>query len=350
MRAAIVTGILGVPVLATMYWRRTRPLLPSLALAAYFVITGGLAPDYFNQLTSPFVALMITLFSLGRYAQHRQAAIGAVTLIAAARSPRRLVEDFYSNPVQLLWLLVLGLGPFFAGRTMGRRTQLQGQLLERTGELERDRELVAERAVGDERARIAGELQAVVANGVSVMVLQAEGIPRVLASGEVARAEHALALIEETGRDSLAEMRRLLGVLRRDDEGPSLAPLPTLSAVEQLQTQIRADGLVVAIEFDGERHQLPPGADLAAYRVLEEALDAAGKAGARSAEVTIAFAPEELRIDVRDDRPDPGVDPEPLLAMRERLGLYGGRVRAGSAEDGSGFEVVARLPLSEVAA
>ena len=261
-----------------------------------------------------------------------------------------MVEDFYTNPVQLLWLLVLGLGPFFAGRTMGRRTQLQAQLMERTSELDRDRELVAERAVADERARIAGELQAVVANGVSVMVLQAEGIPRVLAAGEVARAEHAFALIEETGRDSLAEMRRLLGVLRREDESPSLAPLPSLNSVEQLQTQIRADGLVVAIHLDGDRHQLPPGADLAAYRLLEEALDSAGSAGARSVEVTITFAPGELRIEARDDRPVPGVDSESLRVMRERLGLYGGRVRAGSPEHGYGFEVVARLPLSEVAA
>jgi signal transduction histidine kinase len=182
------------------------------------------------------------------------------------------------------------------------------------------------------------------------MVIQAEGIPRVLATGETPRAEHALAVIEETGRDALAEMRRLLGVLRRDGEEPSLAPPPTLAEVERLAGRVRGDGLVVALGFEGERIQLPPGADLAAYRVLEEALDAAGSGGASVADVVIGFGSDELRLDVRDDRADAGVDPEPLLAMRERLGLYGGRVRAGKADDGPGFRVTARLPLNGSAA
>jgi signal transduction histidine kinase len=178
------------------------------------------------------------------------------------------------------------------------------------------------------------------------MVLGAEAVPRVLAAGDVERAGRTLAVVEETGRDSLAEMRRLLGVLRRDGEDPSLAPLPTMAEVDRLLEADREDDLEVAFSFTGERLQLPA----AAYRVLQEALDAAAASGAGRADVVVAFGPEELRLEVRDDRPDPAVEPEPLMAMRERLGLYGGRVRAGIDGERGAFLVAARLPVHGAAA
>jgi signal transduction histidine kinase len=175
-------------------------------------------------------------------------------------------------------------------------------------------------------------------------------VPRVLAAGDTERAGRTLAVVEETGRDSLAEMRRLLGVLRRDGEEPALAPLPTMAEVDRLLEADREDDLEVAFSFTGERLQLPAGADLAAYRVLQEALDAAAASGAGRADVIVAFGPDELRLEVRDDRPDPAVEPEPLMAMRERLGLYGGRVRAGIDGERGTFLVAARLPVHGAAA
>jgi signal transduction histidine kinase len=295
------------------------------------------------------VALLIALYSLGRYERGRRALAGLAWALVAVSGFTLFIDTYETSPGQLIWLFVLGFGPFGMGRALADRTRLRAELLARTEELERDRDALAASAVDAERARIAGELQAVIANGVSAMVLGAEAVPRVVAAGQPERAARTLEVIEETGRDSLAEMRRLLGVLRRDGEDPSRAPLPTMADVERLLEGEREDGLRVDFAFEGERVHLPPGADLAAYRVLQEALDAASAAGATRASVIVGFGAEELRLDVRDDRAARGVEPGPLMTMRERLGLYGGRVRAGAGEDGAGFAVVARLPLGGVA-
>jgi signal transduction histidine kinase len=329
---------LGFLTFALLLLRRDEPIVPVVWIPVFFLITGAVDGDLFEDLASPFLALIVALYSLGRYGRGAASAwalawaLGAVTLFTL------FVDTYESSPGQVLWLLVLGLGPYLVGRAMADRTRLRAELLARTEELERDRKTHAGRAVEDERARIAGELQAVIANGVTAMVLGAEAVPRVIAAGDTERAGRTLAVVEETGRDSLAEMRRLLGVLRRDGEGPALAPLPTMAEVDRL------------LDAERERVQLPAGADLAAYRVLQEALDAAAASGARRADVTVAFGSGELRIEVSDDRPDPAVEPEPLMAMRERLGLYGGRVRAGIDGERGTFRVAARLPVDGAAA
>jgi signal transduction histidine kinase len=340
---------LGLAAIATLIVRRSSPLVPVAAIPALFLIAGSLDSEFFDRLASPFAALLIALYSLGRYERGRRALAGLAWALLAISAYTLFLDTFATSPGQLIWLVVLGAGPFGTGRALADRTRLRAELLARTEELEHDREALAVSAVGAERARIAGELQAVIANGVSAMVLGAEAVPRVIAAGQTDRAARTLEVIEETGRDSLAEMRRLLGVLRRDDEDPSRAPLPTMADVERLLEREREDGLGVEFRFEGERTHLPPGADLAAYRVLQEALDAAAAAGASRALVTVGFGAEELRLDVRDDRAGRNVEPGPLMTMRERLGLYGGRVRAGAGENGAGFTVVARLPLSGVA-
>ena len=194
------------------------------------------------------------------------------SLIAAV--PRACSSDDIPGPTQFLWLLVLGGAPAVVGRTLLNRRKIQDELRARTQELERESEISASRAIEDERVRIAGELQAVVANGVSAMVVQAEAVPRVIAAGQIERAAESLGLIEETGRDALAEMRRLLGVLRRDDE--SGRPCTAANARRRPATSSSAPkklGLEVAMELEGERVALPIGIDLAAYRVIEETLE-----------------------------------------------------------------------------
>jgi signal transduction histidine kinase len=114
-----------------------------------------------------------------------------------------------------------------------------------------------------------------------------------------------------------------------------------------LVERFRAEGLTVALKVDGDRGAIAAGPDLAAYRVLQQALNGAASAGAQSAAVLVRYEPGELQVEIGDDRPEASIDPERLLAMRERLGLYGGRVRAGVDEDGPGFRLVARLPLGE---
>jgi signal transduction histidine kinase len=252
-----------------------------------------------------------------------------------------------AQPDDLLWTLLLFTPPVLAGRAIRSRVLLRRELRAKALRLEAERDVRARRAVEDERVRIAGELQAVVANGVSAMVVQAEAVPRVLGSGDAARAAQALELIEETGRDALSEMRRLLGVLRRDEDGPALAPQPSLSRADALVQRMGTDGVTVALRVDGEPVALPAGVDLAAYRVLQEALTCATAAeGVSGVEVRIDYGERDVTVIVRDDRPGEGDgDASSLLALRDRVGLYGGFLRAGTRRSGRGFRVEARLPL-----
>jgi signal transduction histidine kinase len=198
----------------------------------------------------------------------------------------------------------------------------------------------------DERDRIASELQAVVANSVSAMVVQAETVPRVLAAGEPQRAEQAFAAIEETGRDALAEMRRLLGVLRREGERPELAPQPGLGRLDALLERARQSGLEVSVREEGGARPLAPGIDLTAYRIVQDALEAAAEQGASRAQVLVRFGERELVVGVRDDRE--GGPSSRLPGLRDRAELYGGYLDAARA--GEWFSLRARLPIEHEAA
>ena len=208
-------------------------------------------------------------------------------------------------------------------------------------------DLRAREAVTDERARIARELHDVIAHDVSVMVVQAQGAARVL-EGEQPEVRAALAAIETTGREAVDEMRRLLGVLRRSDEEMAFAPQPSLTALDALMTAVREAGLPVALEIVGDPVALPPGVDLSAYRIVQEALTNALKhAGPARARVVVRYAADAVELEVSDD--GAGVADAPgtghgLVGMRERVALYGGDLQAGRLHEG-GWTLRARLPL-----
>ena len=336
--------------IATLAVRRSRPLIPLALILVADLAIATLEPGFFNTTAVPFLALMVAIYSVARHVSGARGIWICVAAIAIAAVMTLLGGDI-DGPSQYLWLLLLGGAPTVVGRTLRNRRRIQDELRARTRDLERESELRAMRAVDDERVRIAGELQAVVANGVSAMVVQAEGVPRVIAAGETERAAESLALIEETGRDALAEMRRLLGVLRHDGDKGALAPQPTLAQAGRLVERARGLGLEVAVELEGERVELPAGIDLAAYRVLEETLDSAAHEGAKTATMVIAYANDELRLEVRDDRVAAEREGEPLRRDRyERVRLYGGRVRAEPRDDGPGQRLLARMPLEGVSA
>jgi signal transduction histidine kinase len=246
------------------------------------------------------------------------------------------------EPEDSFWaLFIFGL-PTLAGRALRSRVLLQAELREKAERAELDRAERARGAVEDERSRIAAELQALVANGLSAMVVQAETVPRTIDSGDLDRTGAALAAVEETGRDALTEMRRLLGVLRRDGDGLALAPQPGLPRVFALVERIRDQGLPVELNISGERRRLSPGIDLTAYRVLEDSLESAADQGATAADVQIRFTAEELRLQVSDDRD--GDLSNRLPGLRERVGLYGGHLGAERRENGA-FGLRMTLPI-----
>jgi signal transduction histidine kinase len=226
------------------------------------------------------------------------------------------------------------------------------QLEERALELEREKEEKAAQAVTEERARIARELHDVVAHYVSVMVVQAAGARRVL-DNDPAAAKGALASVESSGRTALTEMRRMLEVLRADDSG--MGPQPGLGEIDRLIDNVREAGLPVTLKIEGSACCLPAGMDLAAYRIIQEALTNSVKHGGKaraSATVTIRYAEDVLEIEVVDDGRGAaaqllaGLDGHGhgLIGMKERVALFGGVLEAGPVLTG-GYRVFARMPL-----
>jgi signal transduction histidine kinase len=339
-----VTVVAAIAAQSALAWRRRDPLLAAVLFAvptALQAIAGGFLTQ---DTTVGFLAAMLLLYTIGRYATGRTFRVAAVTVLVGS-GIALTIESGLERTEYLFWFLCLYSLPALVGRALRNRARIQVELREKTELIERQLADRARSAVEDERERIASELQAVVANSVSAMVVQAETVPRVLAAGAPERAERAFAAIEETGRDALVEMRRLLGVLRRDGERPELAPQPGLGRLAALVERARESGLEVTVREEGDSRPLAPGLDLTAYRIVQDALDAAAEKGASKAQVLVRFGERELVLGVRDDRK--GGPSDRLSGLRERANLYGGFLDA--APSGEWFALRARLPIEHEA-
>jgi signal transduction histidine kinase len=337
-------------------WRRRHPLAVSLvtglATAGY-----GLAP--YPDLAMPIpIGGVVGLYSVAAWGSRRAAltsgAVAAVVVVVTMSLPRTdadLVDAaFVSLALAGAWLL---------GDRARVQRALAAELQERAARLERERADEARQAVASERARIARELHDVVAHHVSMMVVQAEAGP-VAVEHDPARAAGAFEAIAATGRQALVEMRRLLGMLRGDEEqAPSLAPQPGLAEVPSLVEQVGRAGLRVELVVEGTKAALPPGIDLSAYRIIQEALtNAVRHGGDGQARVLVRYDEHDLELQIHNEgrpaggngspveRSPEGVRGRGLLGMKERVNLFGGELRAGPGPNG-GFTVVARLPIGD---
>jgi glucose-6-phosphate-specific signal transduction histidine kinase len=245
--------------------------------------------------------------------------------------------------------LVVGL-PVLLGLWIGIRRALIEQLRGEAERLEREQLLEAERARAQERARIARELHDVVAHRVGLMVLHAGALEVSLTDPHAA--EQA-ALVRQTGKEALDELRQVVGVLRDRDDGVPLDPQPTLADLDRLAQQSRDAGTEVRLTVEGERRRLPATVERAAYRLVQEALTNVHKHAANAAtEVGVRYGRERLEVCVGNARPPTGPDPglaptgggHGLLGLRERVTLLGGTFQAGPRADG-GFEVSASIPV-----
>ncbi|OII68484.1 MULTISPECIES: sensor histidine kinase [unclassified Streptomyces] len=255
---------------------------------------------------------------------------------------------FMTVPFVLAWVL---------GDSMRTRRAYFAQLEERAARLEREREAQAKVAVAAERARIARELHDVVAHNVSVMVVQADGAAYVMDAAPD-QARQALETISSTGRQALAEMRRLLGILRtgEHEEAGEYVPQPDVGQIEDLVEQVRTAGLPVDFKIEGSPRPLPSGVELTAYRIVQEALTNTRKHGGpdAGASVRLMYFDDGLGLLVEDDGrgaaqemyEDGGADGSGhgLIGMRERVGMVGGTLDAGP-RPGGGFRISALLPL-----
>jgi signal transduction histidine kinase len=258
----------------------------------------------------------------------------------------------------VLSLTVACLAAGWLGAALSRsRRRHRAAIGERSWLLERERQSAARSAVHVERARIAHELHDIVGHNVSLMVVQAGAARDVLATmpGESAK---ALLAIENAGRDTMTELRHLLGLLAPSAGGDELDPQPGLSRLSTLIDRISFAGLPVEVRISGEQRPLPPGVDATAYRIVQEALTNALKHGNRNkAEVSIRYAERSLRVEVLNggpsvlsgDPPPPSTDRSDgagrgLLGLRERVAVYGGHLDA-RRRLGGGYRVRARIPL-----
>jgi signal transduction histidine kinase len=342
---AVLLLLITVP----LAWRRRAPTAVFALVLATVALQVSLIDDPRSD-QPPFqhwLALLIVFYSLGAHAERRRALI-AGALGGGAFLAADLVDLFtggaaLEDTMPAWFMLAAAYGIGFALRGQRIQSTLLAQRAER---LEREREQKARLAVAEERVRIARELHDIVAHAISVVVVQAQAGQRVL-EGEQASAREALGSIETTGRQALVEMRRLLGVLRTEDRELALAPRPSLAHLDVLAERVREAGLPVELHVEGEAKPLPPGVDLSAYRIVQEALTNALKhAGPASAQVIVRYRPEEVELEITDNgrgRVDGREGGHGLVGMRERAALVGGHVESGT-DGGRGYSVRARLP------
>jgi signal transduction histidine kinase len=327
-------------------WRARRPLLAAaIILAANGACIYAAAPQ--QAAFQPFVALVLAAYSVGSRAEGRRAlwvppvlAAGAIPVFVAAvlhgQDPGNAIPSF-------VWLLAA----WAVGRSV-RSWRTKSVALEIANrELGEQRELQAQAAVMVERGRIARELHDVVAHNVSMMVVQAGAAARVL-DGEQPDVRNALDVIAAAGRETVDEMRTLLGVLRSDDGPAALKPQPGLADLEHLAGTVREAGLPVTLRIEGAPRSLPPALDLSAFRIVQEALTNTLKhAGPVQALVTVRFQDGALELEIADNGRGPSgrSTGHGLVGMRERAAMFGGELEAARASEG-GFIVRARLPLT----
>jgi signal transduction histidine kinase len=354
-QAEVWSGLLAGPKWATLpaslaytlplAWRRRAPLPVAVLVVASALVQVFASVDL-DTGVSWFMAFLVAMYSLGAYGS-RAPAIAGLAFAVGFTGVLLSVPDFGWGDY-VLWVGILAAAPWAVGRALRSRRLQAAQLEDRAARLEHEHEEQARIAVAAERARIARELHDIVAHSVSVMVVQV-GVVRRRIRGDHCEESDLLSEVEGTGHQALAEMRRLLGLLRTDEEGLALAPQPTLERLPPLLEQVREAGLPVDFRTEGDPVALPAGIGLAAYRIVQEALTNALKhAGPAHAAVAVRYAAGALELEVTDD--GRGAAPagdgrgHGLIGMRERAALYGGTVEAGPAEHG-GFAVRARLPL-----
>jgi signal transduction histidine kinase len=339
-RAVLVAGYLVGTV--AVAWHRAAPLSAlAVVMTGLLIVPAWLGVEPQEGLTW-FLAVFGVIVSVAFHARRPLAAL-AITLGLLALGI--VVQEGVVLP-DIAYAWFLAGGAWLAGWAVRSRT-LRAELSEQRAVLaEHEAQWRADAAVAEERLRIVRELHDVISHGISVMTLHAGGVRRLLAPQQV-REREVLEAVERTGRESLAEMQRLLGVLRGPADTTDAAVTPGLADIDALLDDARAAGIDVSSTVSGDIRPLPPGVDLAAYRIVQEAVtNVLRHAAARSVVCAVDHRPGDVTLTVVDDGPGsagPGSG-HGLTGMRERAALYGGTVEAGSRPDG-GFAVRAVLPV-----
>jgi signal transduction histidine kinase len=325
--------------------RRRLGVIGPLAALAVLGLAAFPAPAW--VLNSSFVYLLVMFvcglsgyLAVGRVGLLGLGVVWTVASLAEWRNPERSVANWLAVGAFMSIAWCVGL--------LARRPVSQARSAEeRAARFEQEQDEAARRAVAEERQRIARELHDIVAHSVSVMTMQTGAVRRLLLPDQV-RERESLLSVEQTGRDAMSEMRRLVGLLKEHDSAVAYSPQPGMQSLDALIATVRDAGLPVDVACDGAPQDLPPGIDLTAFRVVQEALtNARQHADSARAWVRICWTMDELQIEVGNDgnsRPHGPRAGFGHAGMRERLSLYGGRLENGPGVDG-GYVVRAFLPV-----
>jgi signal transduction histidine kinase len=338
---------LVVAMICPLIWRRRVPFLVMAIITALAYVE-----LFTRQQLTDYLALLVAFYTVAVYSSRGRvlaaaAALEAGAVLAVLRMRSAGGHDALVLALATGLVAVAGLLGFYVRAT--RRAHLVS-LAERAEQAEREREQQAELAASAERARIAREMHDIVAHNIAVMIALADGAAYT-AGADPVQAVNLMGQVSNTGRTALAEMRRLLGVLRQPAVA-GYAPQPGLANLDDLLTTVRAAGQAADLAITGQPFPLPPSAQLAIYRMVQEALTNTLKhARASRVGVDLHFTGDALAIAVRDDgrgNGGGGGTGSGLIGMHERVVTYGGTLQAGPAP-GGGFAVEARFPLEDVA-
>ena len=346
----LVTAVACVLFAAPIAIRRSRPafaLVLCCAVAAIQTLVGG---ELISSLTGELVVLVVVAYSAGAWAARRRSVVALMLGLGLLWSSVFVPGDgptptgFGTIASNLFWVSLMIIPGWFVGRLARQRSRRAAAFRELAARVNVEREQLEFAAIVSERARIGSELQDIIAHSVSAMVIQAGGARRALRS-DPDRARDSMLNVENTGRDALADLRRLLGMLRKDDDPRALAPQPGLNQLGTLMDLMRNIGLDCELQIKGEPTDRTPGVDLVGYRVVEAALQSAAQRHTRRAVVTVRYQPNEIELDIRGHGSIPDLDDE-LQAIAQRVALYNGSLRMSPTDAGE-FALQARLPVAQ---
>jgi signal transduction histidine kinase len=344
----IVTAIAAVLYAAPIAVRRIWPAAALVFSTAVVTASTPLGGQLMSNTNAYIIPTLVLSYSAGERLEARRSSIALVVSLALAWTWALLPSSSGGgqSPAAVFFATMVLVPTWLIGRYVRRHRHRTASFNALAEQAAANREVHDAAAISAERARIGSELQDIIAHSISAMVIQA-GSARLLLRSDPQRARASILTVEETGRQALSDLRRLLGMLRKDDDPRALSPQPGLSQIPALITSLEALGLDCQRHTVGTPVDLTPGIDLVAYRVVESALRAMAEAGVRRGDLTISYEARDLALEVRCDRALLDLNGT-LERLTDRVALYHGQLGPASGADGSGLR--ARLPLDLVGA
>jgi signal transduction histidine kinase len=333
---ALIVAVIG----SAAFWRRRAPLtFVAVVLAGASVLVAAESSSTNSVGIAPMYVLIVLPYTAARECSRWRALVGLTLLLAWGFASTAATQPSAAHYIGTAALTSAAWG---AGRWLRARRLLNDELARNVERISAERASRVRLAVADERTRIARELHALVAANVSAMVIQAEAA-ELLLDGDLDAADAAMAAVERTGRQAVSDMRRVLGVLRRSEEAPTLAPQPGVGQLYALVEAARSVGRSVDLSVEGEPGPLPASVDLGVYRIVEEAL---ATVGSQRAQVWLRFGEDVVELEVFAAGVN-GSSPWPTLAMRERVAICDGVIHDAGHEDGRRLIVSVPRALEE---